>query len=103
MQQKDVDVFRAQLLSKLVDLRSGIARSGRAVLCHQLVGVAWDGLQRDREHLRHAVIAFGRLEKADATIVRVPHEPCELLLPKLTLDPAAVSAGSEGESRHLDF
>src|SRR5207248_11422188 len=55
------------------------------------------------EHLRHAMIAFRRFEKADASIVSVTDLPGELLLPELTLHPSAVSAGAEREARDFDI
>ena len=86
-------------LAKLIDLGSGIAGGGRAVLRHELVAVARDALERDGQHLRHAVIAFGGLEEADAAVVGVADEPGELRLPELTLHAAAEGAGSKSESR----
>src|ERR1700736_6805135 len=103
MQQENVNVVGIQLLPELVDLGGWIARGRRAVLSHQLVAVARNALERDGEHLRHAVIALGRFEKADAPIVGVTDLSSELLLPKLTLNAAPVSAGPECEPRHFDI
>ena len=99
MQQENVDVLRAQLPAKLINLGSGIAGSGRAVFRHELVAVARDALERDGEHLWHAVITFGGLEEANAAVIRVTDKPGELRLPKLTLHAAGEGAGSKSESR----
>src|SRR5438477_11497981 len=103
MQQQNVNVVCIELLPELVDLGRWIASGRSAVFGHQFVAVAPNALERDGEHLRHAMIAFRRFEKADASIVSVTDLPGELLLPELTLHPSAVSAGAEREARDFDI
>ena len=64
-------------------------------LRHELIAVTRNALQGDAEHPVHLAVRFGRLEEADAAIVRMAHQPREPLLPELALYLAADAARAE--------
>src|ERR1017187_5710886 len=104
VQQHDIDVLGLQLAAEVVDLRPRRgARTRCAVLGHQPVALAGQSLESDAEHLRHAAIAFGGFEEADAAVVSVTDQAGESFLAKFALHPAAKRAGAQGDPRDFDI
>ena len=95
VEQHDVEVFGVGEAAELVELLLRIDAVAGRHLRHELVAVTRDALQGDAEHPVHLAVRFGRLEEADAAIVRMAHQPRETLLPELALYLAADAARAE--------
>src|SRR5262249_12817736 len=98
----DIEVVGARELTQLIDLLLRIHSFARRHLGHQPVGIARNALQSRAQHLMHLAVTLGGLEKANAPIIRVAHQPGELLLPQFALRSPAKCPSAESEPRHLD-
>ena len=101
MQQHDVKVLGLRNAPQLIELGLRVnAFVERCHLAHQVIAVARQAFQCFTQH-RWRLVGLSRLEEADAAVIRVAHQPCELLLPQGGLHRTAVRPGSEGQLRHL--
>ncbi len=100
MEQHNVKVFSLRSTAHIVKalLRIDALISGH--FGHELIAITREALERFTKH-RGSGVSLSRFKKADSVVVRVMHEPRELLLPKSGLYLAGVAAGAESEACNL--
>jgi hypothetical protein len=103
VQQNNIKVVGIAFLEQSLDPRHRVhARSFvGGHLRHQPVILARNPAERDAQHAMHVRVSLGRLEKANAAIVSVTHQPVEALLAEIALHLAVMRAGAESQPRHL--
>src|SRR5580700_5391328 len=102
MHQHNVEVIGIRQLAQLIDLFLRIHPFARRHFGHQPVRIARNALQRHAQHLVHVAVSLRGFEEANAAVVRVAHQPGELILPQLALRSPADGPGAEREPRYLD-
>ncbi len=99
--QHHVEIICIRQLAQLIDFFLRICTLAGRHLRHQPVGISRDAVERHAQHLVHLAVTFGGLEESNASVVGIPHQPGELVLPEFALGSPAHRSGAEREPRHL--
>ena len=101
VQQHHVEVFGIREFAQLVDFCLRIHTFPGGHLRHKAITIARNALQGDSEHPVHVAVRLSSLEKANAPIVGVAHQPGKPVLSQVALHLAAEAPSAKRESSHL--